>query len=110
MEIIKEREDKLVTDEPKVCNGKYSIDEFCTKFWVKILDVVSPTPSDIVRANKKLSDVYWEVSREKAQAQISGHAKDIKILNTALDNLDVCRKCLNTMVWARSLERKVGLE
>ena len=110
MEMLETRKDELASEETMVCGGKFTISEFCKKFWVKVIDSPAPAPGDIVRANKKLADLYWEASREKAKAQTRGTKLDISILNTVLANLDITRKILHTMVWARSLEARVGSE
>lgn len=110
MEMVEERKDELVSEETKVCGGKYTIVEFCAKFWIQVTDIPAPSPGDIVRANKKIMDLFWSATREKARAQKAGLKSDISILNTVLANLDFARKVLHSMVWARSLEVRVGSE
>jgi len=102
------REDILGSDPTElVCGASMTLEEFCQKFWVNIGVEFVIHPRDIVTTNMNLAKLFWDASREKAKAQAKGNARDIKLLNTVIENLDFARKCLNTATWARSVEAKV---
>lgn len=94
----------------RVCGGRYSFSDFVSKFNIKVLDNPSPTPGDLVRANRKLVELHCELSREKAIAQMAGRKSEITFINTFIENLDYVRKCIQVMTWGRGIEAKVGTE
>lgn len=92
----------------KVCGGRYTFKDFVEKFSIKVVDNPSPSPHDLVKANKKLSDLYTELCKEKAIAQFAGRKSEVTFMNTLLESLDYARKAVHMMVWSRGIESKVG--